>query len=472
MAVSIAIILTLAITTAHAGARPNVILFLVDDLGWSDLGCQGSDYYRTPHIDALAESGVRFTNAYAACAVCSPTRAAILTGKYPARLMLTQWLPAGRWSETKNRMREGRFLRSLPLEETTLAEALRESGYATWHIGKWHLGGAPFSLPEHHGFDTNIAGSDHGAPGGYFYPFKGTWKIPTTNQRVLKQTLPGGREGDYLTDRLTDAALDLIGNSDESKPFFLYFPYYNVHTPLQGKPELMKKYEAIPETERQGPPAYAAMVESVDESVGRVLAALDATGLRENTLIVFTSDNGGFAKATDNAPLRANKGSHYEGGIRVPLIFAGSGVGLNAPEGLDLPVISCDLYPTILALTGTHVPPTDGRNLTPLLTGLGEVEYRKDRPLFWHYPHYNQHPQSAPVSIIRKGPWKLIEFLETDETELYHLLDDPGETNDLAEERPQEVDRLKQALLDWKQSVRADPMTPNPLFQPPTTNPK
>ncbi|NNE93902.1 MAG: sulfatase [Verrucomicrobiales bacterium] len=444
-----------------AQPKPNVVLFVVDDLGWMDLGCQGSEYYQTPNIDKLAESGVRFTNAYAACAVCSPTRAAILTGKYPARLMLTQWLPAGRWDPDKHPMREGRFLRSLPLEEITLAEALRENGYSTWHVGKWHLGGAPFSLPEHHGFDVNVAGSDHGAPGSYFYPFKGSWQIPTTNIRVEKQTLPDGQEGEYLTDRLTDAAISLIENRDEAKPFFLYFPYYNVHTPLQGKAALMERYWEVPKAERQGPPAYAAMIESVDQSVGRVMETIEKSGLKDRTLVVFTSDNGGFAKATDNSPLRANKGSHYEGGIRVPLIFAGPMVAHNEPDGFDLPSISTDIFPTILASTYTPMRESDGRNLAPILNGFGEVEYDPELPLFWHYPHYNRHPHSAPVSIIRRGKWKLIKFLETGDFELYDLEKDIGETNNLAAENPDVLAALKQQLADWKMKVRAEPMTPN-----------
>ena len=450
-----------------AADRSNVVMFLVDDLGWSDLSCQGSDYYKTPNIDALAKSGVRFTNAYAACAVCSPTRAAILTGKYPARLLLTQWLPAGRWDSEKHKMQEGRFLRSLPLEEITLAEALRDSGYATWHIGKWHLGGAPFSLPQHHGFDVNIAGDDHGAPGSYFFPFKGKWTLPTTGISVPKQAYPGGEKGDFLTDCLTDEAIGLIKTRNKSKPFFLYFPYYAVHTPIQGKSDLMKHYESVPKEDQQGKPGYAAMIESVDQSVGRVMAALREQGLEENTLIVFTSDNGGFAGATDNAPLRANKGSHYEGGIRVPLIFAGAGVGLDAPNGLDLPVHSCDLYPTILAFTQTPLRECDGRNLAPLLTGWGDVPYPEDHPLFWHYPHYNRHPSSSPVSVIRRGPWKLIEFLESGETELYHLEKDIGESENLAHTKPELAAQLMQQLQDWKQSVRADPMTPNPLYHQP-----
>lgn len=447
-----------------AETRPNVVLFLVDDLGWMDLGCQGSDYYQTPNIDALAESGLRFTNAYAACAVCSPTRAAILTGKYPARLMLTQWLPAGRWSATGNRMKEGRFLRSLPLEEVTLAEALRNEGYATFHVGKWHLGGEPFSMPRHHGFGANVGGDDHGAPGSYFFPFKGRWKVPTTREVVPKQAFDGGKEGDFLTDLMAEEAGKLIRSAGE-EPFFLYLPFYGVHSPLQGKKDKVERYSAIPERERQGNPKYAAMVESIDEAVGHVMGVVEDLGKTENTLVVFTSDNGGLSKATNHEPLRANKGSHYEGGIRVPLIMAGAGIGLDAPGGVDLPVISCDLYPTILALTRTPMRESDGLNLAPFVTGFGEVSFSPDRPIFWHYPHYNQHPSSAPVSIIRRGPWKLIEFLESGKVELYHLGEDIGENRDRSGDEQALVAELREQLSAWKKEVGAEPMRPNPQYQ-------
>ena len=318
------------LTTLHAAEarKPNIILFLIDDLGWRDLGCQGSTFYQTPHIDQLAAEGVRFTDAYAACAVCSPTRAAVLTGKYPARLLLTEWLPSGRWNP-KAKLQSGRFLRGLPVEEHTLAEALRDSGYRTAHIGKWHLGSEPFCLPEHHGFDLNIAGNAHGAPGSYFFPYPGDWLIPGSGQRAAWNVLPDGKEGEYLTDRLTDEAVKFIRDTQATKnqeqrtkntaqPFFLYFPHYGVHTPLQAKKDVVAKYARVPEAQRQGKPEYAAMVESIDDSVGRVMATLKELKLDENTVILFTSDNGGFYNATSNAPLRANKGAYYEGGIREP----------------------------------------------------------------------------------------------------------------------------------------------------------
>lgn len=452
----------LLLSSLHA-APPNIILFLIDDLGWRDLGCQGSTYYQTPNIDRLAEEGVRFTEAYSACAVCSPTRAAILTGKYPARLLLTDWLPSGRW-DPKAKLREGRFVRGLPVEEVTLAEALRESGYRTASIGKWHLGSEPFSLPEHHGFDVNIGGNAHGAPGSYFFPYAGDWKIPATGQRAKWNVLPDGKPGEYLTDRLTDEAVKFIRDS-RAKPFFLYFPHYGVHTPLEGKKDLVAKYERVPEAQRQGKPEYAAMIESVDDSVGRVLSTLKELSLDQNTVILFTSDNGGFYNATSNAPLRANKGAYYEGGIRVPLIVKWPGV---TKPGLvvNQPVISTDLYPTCLAAAGLPARPhqhQDGVNLQPVLAGEGMVAARS---LFWHYPHYNEHPSSVPSSVIRKGDWKLIETFDPEGIELYNLATDLSETKNLAADQQAKVAELRHELDGWRKDVGAEMMKPNPDYDP------
>ena len=445
-------------------SRKNIILFLVDDLGWMDLSCQGSKFYKTPNIDKLASSGVRFTDAYSACVVCSPTRAAVLTGKYPARLMLTQWLPDGRWDPNGHKMRTGRFLRSLPLEEKTLAENLREEGYTTFHAGKWHLGGAPFSLPEHHGFDHNLGGDDHGAPGSYFYPFKGTWRVPTTKLRASKQAFGGGEKGDYLTDLLAEGTVKLIRENGKKKPFFLYFPFYAVHTPLQGKKEKIERYKQVPKEERQGHPTYAAMVESVDDAVGTVMGTVRELGMEKDTLVLFTSDNGGFAGATNHAPLRANKGSPYEGGIRVPLIITGAGVEKKGATS-DVPATSSDLYPTILEMAGLPMKPhqhLDGRSLAGALKKEGGL---KVKPIFWHYPHYNQHPQSAPHSVIREGCWKLMEFLETGKIELYDLATDLGESKDLSQSQPALTKQLLARLHAWKKEVQAEPMYPNPLVQ-------
>ena len=448
--------------TSFAAVQPNIVLFLIDDLGWKDVGCYGSDYYKTPNIDRLAARGVRFTNGYAACAVCSPTRAAILTGKYPARLMLTEWLPSGRWNP-KAKLRSGRFLRALPLEEITLAEALRKGGYRTLHVGKWHLGGPPFSLPPQHGFDVNVGGSEHGAPGHYFYPYTGSWKIPTTNERVQKITLPNGKEGEYLTDRLTSEALALI-EQDHEKPFFLHFSHYAVHTPFQAKENITKKYEKIPEAKRQGKPVYAAMVQSVDESVGRVMNALKKLNKLKDTLVIFTSDNGGFAKATNHAPLRGNKGCYYEGGIRVPFIIHWPAVA-KAGHVSNVPVISMDLYPTCLTAAGLHPHPAqhrDGLNLIPLAKGSGTL---KRDALHWHYPHYNSHPSSVPSSVLRKGDWKLIETFDPEGVELYHLGRDLSETTNLAASEPAKLAELRQELADWRKKVGAERMEPNPDYQ-------
>ena len=449
--------------------RMNIVLFLIDDLGWMDLGCQGSTFYKTPNIDCLAQEGARFTDAYAACAVCSPTRAAILTGKYPARIMLTDWLPDGRWNP-KARLKTGRFIRALPLEEFTLAEALREAGYRTASIGKWHLGSEPFSLPQHHGFDVNVAGNAHGAPGSYFLPYDGNWSIPTTGLRVKWNVLPDGEPGEYLTDRLTDEAAAFLRETRD-QPFFLYFPHYGVHTPLQAKDEMIAKYEKIPEDQRQGDPKYAAMVESIDQSVGRVLRTLDELSLEENTVVIFTSDNGGFYKATSNAPLRANKGAYYEGGIRVPLIVKWPGVTRPGCV-INEPVTSSDLYPTCLAATGQPRRPNqhrDGMNLKPLLEGEDSLGREA---IFWHFPHYNQHPSAVPSSVIRRGPWKLIETYDPEGIELYNLEDDLGETTNLATEHPELVAELRVQLEAWRHEVGAQMMEPNPDYDPAVELPK
>jgi arylsulfatase A-like enzyme len=451
------------LSSATGADRYNIVLFLIDDLGWMDLGCQGSTYYRTPHIDKLAAEGVRFTDAYAACAVCSPTRASILTGKYPARLLLTDWLPSGRW-DPKSRLIEGRKIRGLPVEEFTLPEALRAAGYQTIHIGKWHLGSEPFCLPEHHGFDVNIAGNAHGAPGQYFFPYQGNWSIPTTAHRARWKVLPDGKPGEYLTDRLTDEAVKLIEDND-GRPFFMYFPHYGVHSPLQAPEELSVKYERIPKNKRQGTPIYAAMVESIDSSVGRVLEALRRKDLARDTVVIFTSDNGGFYKATSNAPLRANKGAYYEGGIRVPLIIKWPRVS-QAGRVINEPVISNDLYPTCLAAADLALRPNqhmDGVNLKSLLA---DAESLPPRSLFWHFPHYNRHPSSVPSSVIRKGDWKLIEAFDPASVELYNLKTDLSETTDFAERQPDRRDSLLKELEAWRVSVRAERMLPNPDFAP------
>ena len=459
--------LTLSVFATYARAeeapKTNVVFFLIDDLGWKDLGCQGSTYYKTPNIDRLAAEGMRFTDAYAACNVCSPTRAAILSGKYPARLLLTQWLPSGRWSRTGNKMREGRYISNLPLEEITIAEALREAGYRTAFMGKWHLGTETYYFPEHQGFDLNVAGRDYGAPGSYFYPFEGSWEIPSTGQTLHRKCPLPGKEGDYLVDRLAEEA-DKFIHDNADKPFFLMLSHYAVHTPLQGKPDKVARYEKVAKDLQQGNPKYAAMVESVDDSIGRVMRALKETNLDKNTLIIFTSDNGGFAHATDNSPLRANKGANYEGGIRVPLIIKWP--GRTKPGSLSKePVTSTDFYPTILAATGQSLRPhqhVDGESLVPVLTGSGDL---KRDAIYWHYPHYNKHPQAFPSGVIRSGDWKLLECYETGKLSLYNLAVDMGETNDLSQKEPAKTAELLAKLKAWREEVGADPMKPNPQYE-------
>ncbi len=443
----------------------NVVFILIDDLGWRDLGCYGSAYYQTPHIDQLAHQGMRFTDGYAACNVCSPTRAAIMSGKYPARLLLTQWLPSGRWNPEKNLLREGRYLSNLPLEEVTIAEAMRDAGYRTAFMGKWHLGTETYYYPEHQGFDVNVAGRDYGAPGSYFYPFEGSWDIPTTGKKLRKDSPLPGKDGDYLVDRLAEEAERFIRESAD-KPFFLMLSHYAVHAPLQGKPDKVARYEQVAKADRQGHPHYAAMVESVDDSVGRVMNTLRELNLDDNTLVIFTSDNGGFAKATDNSPLRANKGSNYEGGIRVPVIVKWP--GRTKPGSIShQPVISTDFYPTILAVTGNQMRPhqhLDGVSLVPILDNSGSL---KRDAIYWHYPHYNQHPQSFPCGVIRAGDWKLIEEFESGELSLYDLASDVGETTNLALAEPAKTAELLAKLRAWRDDVGADLMKPNPQYAAP-----
>jgi arylsulfatase A len=462
-------LLALASSSAVADGPPqhdetNVVLILIDDMGWKDLGCYGSQYYQTPNVDRLAAEGMRFTDGYAACNVCSPTRAAIMTGRYPARLLLTQWLPSGRWSRTKHKMKEGRYISNLALEDFTIAEAMREAGYRTAFMGKWHLGTETYYFPEHQGFDVNVGGRDYGAPGSYFYPFKGSWKIPTTGQTLHKETPLAGKKGDYLVDRLAEEAEKFI-RANADKPFFLMLSHYAVHTPLQGKPNKVARYAKIPKQKQQGQPAYAAMVESVDDSVGRVMCTLRDLKLDDQTLVIFTSDNGGHARATNNSPLRANKGSNYEGGIRVPVIVKWPGKSQPGSVCRD-PVISTDFYPTILQATGHPLKPhqhMDGVSLVPALRG----EKLNRDAIYWHYPHYNQHPQSFPSGVVRSGNWKLIESFETDEVQLFNLADDIGETNNLVQREPAKTAELLAKLKAWRADTGADPMKPNPEYNDP-----
>jgi arylsulfatase A-like enzyme len=443
---------------ASAASRPNIVFVLMDDLGWADLGCCGSRLYRTPHLDALAASGVRFTQAYAACAVCSPTRAALLTGKAPARLHITDWI-AGEGAPKNSRFRLPDWQQHLPLGETTLAEALKELGYATAHVGKWHLGGTN-CLPQFQGFDTNIGGSNIGHPASYFWPYGAAG----ASHRVPGLAERGGKEGEYLTDHLTDEALRFI-TANRAGPFYLQLWHYAVHSPLMGKAEMVERYAREPGANGQSNAVYAAMVQSMDESVGRILGRLEELRLTDNTIVVFTSDNGGAVHfgqppATSNAPLRSGKGNPYEGGIRVPLLVRAPGV-TRPGRVCDQPVISHDLFPTLLDLAGAPrsaaATATDGASFVPLLRG--QTVALRDA-LFWHYPHYWNGGKVSPYSVVRRGDWKLIRFYESDREELYDLHDDPSETRDLAAAEPARRQALAARLDTWLDEVGAQMPVP------------
>lgn len=458
LALILAIITLASVMPASAQDRPpNIIFMLIDDMGWTDLGCYGSKYYETPNIDQLAKEGMRFTQAYSACTVCSPTRAAALTGKAPARLHITDWI-AGH-DRPNARLKIPDWTKHLPLEEETLAERLKTRGYATASIGKWHLGGPDFH-PEKHGFDVNIGGTDQGSPPSYFSPYK-------------LATLPDGPKDEFLTDRLTNEAIAFIGKTKE-QPFFIYLPHYAVHTPIMGKPEIVAKYQAKLADGGHGNPVYAALVESVDDSVGRLRETLKKLDLEANTIFVFTSDNGGLSGLvsaqgwrrgpTDNSPSRLGKGSAYDGGVHIPLIVAWPGT-VPADTVCDVPVITYDHVPTLLEATGTDLKEgqiVDGESLMPLLTEKGIL---KRDAIFWHYPHY--HPGSAtPYSAIREGDWKLIEFFEDDRVELYNLLRDPGEAQEVSEVDTDVALRLKETLQAWRLKVGAQETTPNEAYDP------
>ena len=438
---------------AAALAKPNVVLILADDLGWTDLACFGSDLHETPALDQLARDGMKFTQNYSACTVCSPTRAALLTGKYPARLHVTDWIPGAMPDNPKLLVPD--WTKYLPLEEITLAEVFKAAGYTTATIGKWHLGTEPY-YPEKQGFDLNIAGTDKPAPRTYYAP----WNIPTL--------APDGKDGEYLTNRLGDEAVMFIERSKD-KPFFLYLPHFAVHLPLQGRADLTEKYQKkIREGLNHQNAAYAAMTESLDTAVGRVRAKLAALKLTERTIVIFTSDNGGRVPTTSNVPLRFGKASAYEGGVRVPLIVYWPGV--TKPGSVSAaPVITMDLVPSLVEMAGLPANAArtaiDGVSIAPLLRG-GTRPTRDT--MFWHYPHH-QHYQlggAMPYGAIRSGDFKLVEFFNDMHSELYNIRDDIGEKNDLAATQPKKAAELRARLQAWRQEVGAQMPTPNPKHDP------
>jgi arylsulfatase A-like enzyme len=462
--------------------QPNFVFFLIDDMGWKDLGCFGSTFYETPNIDRLAAQGMRFTNAYAACPVCSPTRASIMTGKYPARLRLTNYIPGAR----SGKLLSAEYFHYMKLEEVTLAEALKEAGYRTYFVGKWHLGDEPY-YPEKQGFDVNVAGDSSGAPPTYFYPYRrGNRSIPGLEE---------GKPGEYLTDRLTDESLRLIERSKD-EPFLLYLSFYAVHIPLEAKQDLIERYKAKAQrlgladkphflTDEQWPKTaagdekwratlktrilqdhavYSAMIESVDQAVGRVMSKLDELGITDNTIIFFMSDNGGLATAegqpTCNLPLRGGKGWLYEGGVREPMIVKWPGV-VKAGSVCEEPVVSTDFYPTMLEMADLPLKPSqhvDGESMVPLFKGTGG---QRRKAIYWHYPHYSNQG-STPGGAVRAGDFKLIEFYEDNRVELYNLRADLGEQHDLAAEMPDKAAELRQMLHQWRTEVGAVMPQPNP----------
>jgi arylsulfatase A-like enzyme len=459
---SLSLLLALCLCGSASAVRaaeksPNVVLVVIDDLGQRDLGCYGSSFYRTPHLDRMARDGLRFTDFYAACPVCSPTRASILTGRYPPRMTLTDWIP-GRPDAPDQRLKRPDTRTALPADEVTVARVLQKNGYATALIGKWHLGGKG-SEPTRFGFDLNVAGDETGTARSYFAPFADK-----------TGTMPGlerAGDGEYLTDRLTTEAERFI-EKNKDRPFFLYLPHYAVHTPLKAPQAVIDRYKVTPAHGRQSNPTYAAMVELMDASVGRVLKKLDDLKLSDNTLVLFTSDNGGLATLegvpfapTCNAPLREGKGYLYEGGIRVPLVVKWPGK-VKAGTTTDQVGCSIDFFDTILDATGTKCDSKrDGVSLMPVLKG----EKVPERPIFWHYPHYaNQ--GGRPGGAIRYRGYKLIEYYEDGRLELFDLKTDISESRNLSDSDARTRAALGGMLKDWRKDVGAKMPTPNPDYKP------
>jgi arylsulfatase A-like enzyme len=445
---TVLVLLAALILPAFAARQPNIVFILADDLGWRDLSNEGSTYYESPHIDQIANGGMKFTRGYAACQVCSPSRASILTGKYPTKHGITTWIGdrsgvAWRGAGRHDSHLPADYLRNLRAEEVTLAEALRDAGYKTFFAGKWHLG-SKGSWPTDHGFEINQGGWDSGSPrGGYFSP----WNNPN---------LESGPPGESLPIRLGREAAAFIESSKDA-PFFAYLSFYSVHSPIQTTPALWKKYRdkafrtglanerflfdrRLAVRQVQDCPIYAGMIESMDDAVGIVLNKLDELGLTENTIVCFTSDNGGVSSgdafSTSNLPLRGGKGRQWEGGIREPYYIRAPGI-TDAGSKCAVPVSGIDWYPTLLELAGVSMPAeqdVDGESLVPLLKG-GAIE---GRPLFWHYPHYGNQG-GEPSSIITEANWKLIYYHEDGRNELYNLAADPREQTDVAGSEPDRV---------------------------------
>ncbi|MBI9019459.1 MAG: sulfatase [Phycisphaerae bacterium] len=448
-------------------AKPNVVFILIDDMGWKDLSCYGSKIYKTPAIDQLANDGVLFSNAYAAHPMCLPSRVALMSGKYPVRY----GAPGGTHPKGHS---------VLPLSDFTIAEAMKANGYQTFFAGKWHIG-QKGAFPENQGFDINLGGHTAGQPASYFYPYKNEKKVANV------PNLDGGKNGEYLTDRLTDETVNFI-KANKNKPFFVYLSHYAVHTPLEAKKDLVDQSQKIidgttfqgPAWTKEGPAdrkmhqdnaTYAAMVTSVDDSVAKIRKTLKALDLDENTIIVFTSDNGGdackkdkIAKATSVIPLRGGKCWMYEGGIRVPMIVRWPGIA-KAGTISDQVVTGPDHYPAILEMAGLPLRPkdhVDGKSYAPILSGKSN---ESRGPVFWHFPNltlFDWVVGSENCSAVRDGKYKLIEFLDNNYVELYDLENDIEEKHDLSKKMPQKTSQMHQTLINWRKNVNAPgPMRKN-----------
>lgn len=439
----------------------NFVFILIDDMGWADTGCYGSTFHETPNIDRLASEGMRFTDGYAACPVCSPTRASIMTGKYPARLNLTNFLVGKRWPENSPIL-PVEWRHYLPEEELTVAEALKSAGYTTGYIGKWHLGGTSEFWPENQGFDVNIGGCQSGMPKSFFWP---EWD----NNPPIK----GRFNGEYLPDRLAGEAVKFI-EDNRDRPFFLCLAHYAVHVPIQSKKDYIAKYkEKIKPGNSQNNAVYAGMIQSVDESVGKVIKKLEELNISDRTVVFFMSDNGGLSvqegpkewntPATSNAPLRAGKGYLYEGGIREPWIVKWPGV-VNPAGVCSVPVTSVDFYPTILEMAGIedemkHL--CDGESIVSLLKKTGGLNRNA---VYWHYPHYSNQG-GRPGGAVRCGDYKLIERYEDGSLELYNLKEDIGEQHDLSDRMPGKTLELRKLLDGWRKGVNAQMPVRNPEYR-------
>lgn len=438
---------------------PNIVVILADDLGGHDLACYGADLHETPNLDRFAQGALKFNCAYASAPICSPTRASLLTGKHPARLHMTIWYEGAKASQSSKpdpnrKLVPPAAVSDLPLSEVTIAERLRDAGYLTALVGKWHLGDAAH-YPETQGFDVNIGGTFWGAPATHFFPYRGAFGQDAEYRYVPHLEL--GKPGEYLTDRLTDEAIHVVESAGE-RPFFLYLAFHAVHTPIEGKPDHVEHFrqKMRPEYHHQNPD-FAAMVYSMDENVGRLLKRLDDLHLADDTIVVFTSDNGGFVnefegrQVTTNYPLRSGKGSLYEGGIRVPLIVRWPGL-TKANTQCGEPVVTADFVPTFAAGLGLNVnEPLDGVDIAPLLAD-PSAKLARDS-LYFHYPHYYQ--TTTPVSAMRQREWKLLHYFEDDRCELYNLAEDAGEEHDLSAAQPQRTESMLKQLQKWRTEIGA-----------------